>query len=232
MIDFYYWPTSNGRKVAIMFEETGIEFRLVPTDITRGAQFEPEFLALNPNNKVPVIVDADGPDGVPLALFESGAILEYLAHKSGRFMPAGERNHWIAKQWLMFQMGTIGPLWGQHGHFSHYSPQKVPYAIERYLKEILRQLDVMNYRLKTVPYLAGNEYTIADIASYPWVITYERRDIDIGAYPHVAQWLETVGAREAVQRGMALMTEDDRRDKPDANFLDNYFGEAQHQRRS
>lgn len=232
MIDLYYWPTPNGRKASIMFEETGLAYRLKPVNITRGEQFMPEFLAVSLNNKIPAIVDDDGPGGQPLALFESGAILEYLAQKSGVLMPASEREQWITKQWLMFQMGNIGPLWGQHGHFIIYAREKVPYAIERYRKEVLRLLDVMNMRLVEAAYLAGADYSIADVATYPWVVTYDRRDIDINEYPHVARWLDAVGARPAVQSGMALMDENDRSGDPDKEHLEAYFGDQQYQRRS
>jgi GST-like protein len=232
MIDLYYWPTPNGRKATVMLEETGLPYTLRPLDITKGEQFEKSFLALNPNNKVPTIVDSDGPGGEPFALFESGAILEYLADKSGMFMPKGERDIWITKQWLMFQMGNVGPLWGQHGHFSHYAKVKIPYAIDRYFKEIMRQIDVMNFRLKDAEYLAGDEYTIADIATYPWVCTYERRDIDLSPYPHFERWIQTVGARPGVERGMSIMDDNDLRDNPDKEHLDSYFGDKQFERRS
>lgn len=231
MIDVYFWPTPNGRKVSIMIEETGLPHILKPLDITRGEQFEPDFLALNPNNKIPVIVDPDGPGGEPLVLFESGAILEYLAHKSGRLMPKDERGQWITKQWLMFQMGNIGPMWGQQGHFIIYAPEPVPYAIERYTKEILRLLDVMNLRLRDAEYLAG-DYTIADIATYPWIATYGRRDISIEEFPHVERWLGAIAARPAVQRGMSWLDDRERRDKPDKKHLAAYFGDQQYQRRS
>lgn len=232
MIDLYFWPTPNGRKASIMLEETGLAYRLKPVNITRGEQFEPNFLAISPNNKIPAIVDDDGPGGEPLTLFESGAILEYLAKKSGVLMPASERKQWITKQWLMFQMGNIGPLWGQHGHFIFYAREKVPYAIERYRKEVLRLLDVMNMRLGKAAYLAGADYSMADVATYPWVVTYDRRSIDINEYPHVARWLDAVGARPAVQSGMALMDENDRSGDPDKEHLEAYFGDQQYQRRS
>ncbi len=231
MIDFYFWPTPNGRKVSVMFEETGLPYALKPLNITRGEQFEPEFLAINPNNRIPAIVDPDGPGGEPLALFESGAILEYLAHKSGMFMPKDERGRWITKQWLMFQMGNIGPMWGQHGHFVIYAQEEVPYAIDRYRKEILRLTDVMNLRLRDAEYLAG-DYGIADIATYPWVSTYKRRDLPIDEFPHVKRWIEAIAARPAVQRGMTWMDDSDRRDAPDKEHLAAYFGEQQYQRRS
>ncbi len=214
-----------------MSEETGLSYTLKPVDITRGEQFEPDFLALNPNNKIPVIVDSDGPGGEPLTLFESGAILEYLAHKSGLLMPKDERGQWIAKQWLMFQMGNIGPMWGQQGHFVIYAPERVPYAIDRYTKEILRLLDVMNLRLREAEYLAG-DYTIADIATYPWIATYERREVSIEEFPHVKRWLDAIAARPAVQRGMSWLDDKERRDKPDKEHLAAYFGDQQYQRRS
>ncbi len=237
MIDVYFWPTPNGRKVSIMCEETGmsekagLSYTLKPVDITRGEQFEPDFLAISPNNRIPAIVDAHGPGGKPLALFESGAILEYLAHKSGLLMPKDGRGQWITKQWLMFQMGNIGPMWGQQGHFVIYAPEKVPYAIERYTKEILRLLDVMNLRLRDAEYLA-DEYTIADIATYPWIATYERRKVSIEEFPHVKRWLDAIAARPAVQRGMSWLDDKELRDKPDKEHLAAYFGDQQYQRRS
>lgn len=232
MIDLYYWPTPNGKKVSIMMEETGLPHKLIPLDITKGEQFEPEFLKISPNNKIPAIVDHEGPNNEPLPLFESGTILEYLAGKSGKLMPKNARGMWVTRQWVMFQMGNFGPMWGQHGHFTHYAPEKVPYAIERYTKEALRLLDVVNYRLKEVEYLAGDEYTIADIATYPWAVTYERRDIDIGEYPHVERWLKAVGDREAVQRGMDWLSDSDKRDNPSKEHLETYFGGKQYERRS
>lgn len=231
MIDVYFWPTPNGRKVSIMFEETGLAHTLKPLDITRGEQFALDFLAISPNNRIPAIVDSDGPDGEPLALFESGVILEYLAHKSGMFMPKDERGQWITKQWLMFQMGNVGPMWGQQGHFVIYAPENVPYAIDRYTKEILRLLDVMNLRLRDAEFLAG-DYTIADIATYPWIATYERREVSIEEFPHVKRWLDAIAARPGVQRGMAWLDDKERRAKPDKEHLAAYFGDQQYQRRS
>ena len=232
MIDLYYWPTPNGRKISIMMEETGLAHKVIPLDITKGEQFTPEFLKINPNNKIPAIVDDEGPNNQPLTLFESGTILEYLAGKSGKLMPKSAREMWITREWVMFQMASFGPMWGQHGHFTHYAPDKVPYAIDRYTKEVLRLLDVINFRLNEVEYLAGDEYTIADVATYPWAITYTRREIDIAAYPHVERWLAAVGAREAVQRGMAWMSDSDQRDNPTKEHLDAYFGNKQYERRS
>ena len=231
MIDVYFWPTPNGRKASIMFEETGLPYSLKPLNITRGEQFEPDFLAITPNNKIPAIVDPDGPGGEPLALFESGAILEYPPQKSGMFMPKDERGQWITKQWLMFQMGNIGPMWGQQDHFVIYAPEPVPYAIDRYTKEILRLTNVMNLHLRDSEYLAG-EYSIADIATYPWVETYERRKIEIEEFSHVKRWLDAIAARPAVQRGMAWLDDQERRTQPDKEHLAAYFGDQQYQRRS
>ncbi len=232
MIDLYYWPTPNGRKISIMMEETGLAHKVIALDITKGEQFTPEFLKINPNNKIPAIVDDEGPNNQPLTLFESGTILEYLAGKSGKLMPKSAREMWITREWVMFQMASFGPMWGQHGHFTHYPPDKVPYAIDRYTKEVLRLLDVINFRLNEVEYLAGDEYTIADVATYPWAITYTRREIDIAAYPHVERWLTAVGEREAVQRGMVWMSDSDQRDNPTKEHLESYFGNKQYERRS
>jgi len=232
MIDLYYWPTPNGRKVSIMMEETGLPHKLIPLDITKGEQFEPDFLKISPNNKIPAIVDSEGPNNQPLTLFESGTILEYLAGKSGKLMPRSAREMWITRQWVMFQMANFGPMWGQHGHFTHYAPEKVPYAIERYTREALRLLDVVNFRLKESEYMAGEDYTIADIALYPWAVTWERRDIDIAEYPHVERWLNAVGEREAVRRGMTWLADSDKRDNPTKEHLESYFGNKQYERRS
>lgn len=204
MIDVYFWPTPNGRKVSIMFEETGLSYTLKPLDITRGEQFEPDFLALNPNNKIPVIVDAHGPGGEPLVLFESGAILEYLAHKSGLLMPKNERGQWIAKQWLMFQMGNIGPMWGQQGHFIIYAPEPVPYAIERYTKETRRLYGVMDKRLAEREHLAGDDYSIADIATFPWAARHAWQGVDLAEFPNVKRWYDTLWDRPAVRQGYGV----------------------------
>lgn len=232
MIDLYYWPTPNGRKIAIMMEETGLPHKLIPLDITKGEQFRPDFLKISPNNKIPAILDPEGPNGQPLALFESGTILEYLAGKSGKFMASSARATWITRQWLMFQMANFGPMWGQHGHFTHYAQEKVPYAIDRYTKEALRLLDVVNLRLGEAEYLAGEDYTIADIALYPWAVTYGRRGIDIADYPHAERWLGVVGARPAVVRGMAWMQDADKRDNLTKEHLEAYFGDRQYKRKS
>ena len=202
-IDFYFWPTPNGKKPAIMLEECGLEYTLIPVNILKGEQFEPEFLAISPNNKIPAIVDHDVPGGA-LTMFESGAILQYLAEKAGRFMPSELHARYRVLQWLYFQTSHVGPMFGQCGHFLGYAPEKIPYAIERYQGETHRLYRIMDKRLADVPYLAG-DYSIADVAVYPWIVVRWLHEIDIEDYPNVERWYEAVGAREAVQRGMALL---------------------------
>ena len=203
MITLYTWGTPNGRKVSIMLEECALPYRVEAVDITQKQQFRPEFMAINPNSKIPAIVDDEGPDGQPMALFESGAILIYLAEKSGRFLPADARARYAALQWLMFQMGGVGPMFGQTHHFLRYAPEPVPYAIERYRTETARLYGVLNRRLGEADFLAG-EYSVADIATYPWVARHEWHDIRLADYPNVARWYAAIGARPAVQRGMAV----------------------------
>jgi GST-like protein len=203
MIDLHYWPTPNGWKISIMLEEVGLPYRLVPVNIGRGEQFKPEFLAISPNNRMPAIVDHDPPGGgAPISVFESGAILIYLAEKTGRFLPQDVRGKYEVLQWLMWQMGGLGPMSGQAGHFRNYAPEKIPYAIERYTKEVNRLYGVMNRRLADREYLAG-EYSIADMASWPWILPsmYEQ---NIEEFPHLKRWYEAVGERPAVQRGKAV----------------------------
>lgn len=203
MIDLYTWKTPNGRKISIMLEETGLPYRVHPVDLGRDEQFDPAFLAISPNNKIPAIVDPDGPDGQPLALFESGAILVYLAEKTGRFLPTDGPEKYAVLQWLMFQMGGVGPMFGQVHHFLRAAPEEVPYAIERYTTEKDRLYGVLNRHLAQAEYLAG-EYSIADIATYPWVSRHDWQQTDLGRFPNVQRWFETVGARPAVQRGMVV----------------------------
>ena len=203
MIVLFGGPTPNARKVAIALEEMGLAWRLEPIDILAGDQLTPEFLALNPNNKTPVIVDDEGPDGAgPFVLNESGAILLYLAEKTGRLLPAAPRDRALCHQWLMFQMSGVGPMFGQNAHFSYYAKDKHPYAIERYASEVTRLLGVLEGRLSQSPYLAGADYTIADIATYPYVLRQveARRD----RLPAMARWSDAIGARPAVQRGMEV----------------------------
>ena len=203
MIDLYTWTTPNGRKVSIMLEECGLPYTAHPVNIGQGDQFKPEFVAINPNSKIPAIVDSDGPDGKPYAMMESGAILIYLAGKTGKLLPQSTRGKYDALQWLMFQMGGVGPTFGQVHHFLRSAKEMVPYAIERYTKETRRLYGVLNDRLKKHEYLAG-EYSVADIATYPWVARHEWHKTDLVAYPHVKRWFDKISARPAVQRGMKV----------------------------
>ena len=202
MIDLYTWTTPNGRKVSIMLEELGLPYRVHPVNIGKDEQFKPEYLKINPNGKIPSIVDPDGPDGKPIAMMESGAILIYLARKSRKFLPAG-RGEYEALQWLMFQMGGVGPMFGQTHHFLRAAKEQVPYAIERYSKETRRLYGVLNERLKDREYLADG-YSIADIAIYPWVARFEWHRVDLAAFPNVKRWFDALGARPAVAKGMAV----------------------------
>ena len=204
MIDLYTWGTPNGRKVSVMLEECGLPYVVHKIDIGKGDQFAPDYLAINPNGKIPSIVDPDGPDGAPIAMMESGAILVYLAAKTGRLLPASERGKYAALQWLMFQMGGVGPMYGQVHHFLRAAKVEVPYAIERYVKEKDRLYGVLDARLGAARYLAGGEYTIADIATYPWVARHDWHKTDLATFPNVKRWFDTIGARPAVQRGMAV----------------------------
>jgi len=203
MIDLYTWGTSNGRKASIMLEECGLPYRVHPIDIGKDDQFKPEFVAINPNSKIPAIVDPEGPEGKPFTLFESGAILVYLAGKTGRFLPASVAGKYIALQWLMFQMGGIGPIFGQVHHFFRSAKEKVPYAIERFGKENRRLYGVLDKRLGEAPFLA-EEYSIADIATFPWVLRHEWQQVDLAEYPNVKRWFDTIHARPAVQRGIRV----------------------------
>ena len=201
MIDLYTWTTPNGRKVSIMLEELALPYRVHPVNIGQGEQFRPEYLKINPNGKIPSIVDPEGPDGRPIAMMESGAILIYLAGKTGRLFPQADRAKYEALQWLMFQMGGVGPMFGQTHHFLRAAKEPVPYAIERYMKETRRLYGVLNERLKDHDYLADG-YSIADIATYPWVARYEWHKTDLNDFPHVKRWFDSMSARPAVQRGM------------------------------
>jgi len=204
MIDLYTWPTPNGHKAQIMLEETGLEYRLHPVNLQEGKQFEPEVLAISPSGKIPAIVDDDGPGGEALPIFESGAILLYLAEKSDLFLPPSPNARWEAISWLMFQMGGIGPMLGQLGYFLNKAPKPVPAAIERYTREVGGLYGVVDRRLADVEFLAG-EYSVADIACFPWLQVHERLGIDVGDYPNVGRWLETINARPAVRRGLVVL---------------------------
>lgn len=203
MIEVYSWATPNGHKVHIMLEECSLPYRVHAIDIGAGEQFAPEFLALSPNNKIPAIVDPDGPEGQPMRMFESGAILLYLAGKTGRFLPEGVGAKYEVLQWLMFQMGGVGPMFGQTHHFLRYAPEKVDYAIGRYTRETTRLYGVLNARLGQHEYLA-DEYSIADIATFPWVARHEWHEVALATYPNVLRWFKAIANRPAVQRGMAV----------------------------
>jgi GST-like protein len=207
MIDVYSTATPNGHKVHIMLEELGLPYRVHHIDIGGGDQFKPEFLAISPNNKIPAIVDADGPDGQPISLFESGAILVYLAGKSGKFLGTTDREKFTTLQWLMFQMGGLGPMLGQAHHFRGYAPEKIEYAINRYTNEAKRLYRVLDTQLAKTPYLAGNEYTIADIASFPWTRSADKQGIDWADYPNAKRWFDEISERPAVQRGVKILEE-------------------------
>jgi GST-like protein len=230
MIEVYSWPTPNGHKVHIMLEECGLPYRARPVDIGAGGQFEPDFLAISPNNKVPAIVDPDGPDGQPISLFESGAILLYLAGKTGRFLPAGTRGRYETLQWLMFQMGGVGPMLGQAHHFRIYAPEKIPYAIDRYTNEARRLYGVMNRQIARHRYIAGDEYTVADIAIFPWLRGWKNQGIDWDDYPHLKGWFDEIAARPAVMRGVEVLAAQ-RRPITDDKAREVLFGRTQYEKR-
>lgn len=228
MIDVYSWPTPNGHKIHIMLEECGLRYQAHAIDIGAGDQFKPKFLAISPNNKIPAIVDTDGPDGRPISIFESGAILIYLAAKTGRFLPADVRNKYVALQWLMFQMGGVGPMLGQAHHFRLYAPEKIEYAVNRYTNESKRLYGVMDRRLGEVEYFAG-EYSIADIAIFPWTRSYANQGVDITEYPNFKRWFDAVSARPAVQRGVQVLA-DRRKPTMDDKAREVLFGAKQYAR--
>lgn len=203
MIDFYTWKTPNGQKVAIMLEETGLPYKVHLVDITKQEQFKSQFLKINPNNKIPAIVDKDGPGHQSFNLFESGAILIYLAEKAGKFLSTDLRTRYETLQWLMFQMGGVGPMLGQVHHFQHYAAERIPYAIERYTNEAKRLYRVMDNHLEHQSYFAG-EYSIADMAIFPWVNLHDRQKIDIDDYPHLKAWHQSIASRPAVIKGYAI----------------------------
>lgn len=204
MIDLYYWTTPNGHKVGIFLEESGLPYRALPVNISAGEQFRPEFLAISPNNRIPAIVDTEPADGgEPISLFESGAILEYLANKTGQFLPQDLRRRTEVMQWLFWQMGGLGPMAGQNHHFVQYAPEPLPYAINRYVNETNRLYGVLNQRLADRPFIAG-EYSIADMACYPWIVPHERQRQNLDDFPHLKRWFEAVKARPAVERAYAL----------------------------
>jgi GST-like protein len=205
MIEVYSWATPNGHKVHVMLEECGLEYRAIPVNIGAGDQFKPEFLAISPNNKIPAIVDPDGPGGRPISIFESGAILVYLASKTGRFLPADERGRWQTLEWLMFQMGSVGPMLGQTHHFRVYAPEKLKYAIDRYSNEAKRIYGVLDRRLDKRSWVAADQYTIADIAIFPWLRSWQNQGIDWADFPRLKDWFDRIAARPAVERGVQVL---------------------------
>ena len=205
MIEVYSWATPNGHKVHIMLEECGLEYRAIPVNIGAGEQFAPEFLAISPNNKIPAIVDPEGPDSKPISLFESGAILLYLAAKTGRFLPTDLRQRYQVLEWLMFQMGSVGPMLGQTHHFRLYAPEKIPYAIERYSKEARRIYGVLDKRLRGRDWVASDDYSIADIAIFPWLRSWQNQGIDWSDFPDLKRWFDHIAGRPAVQRGVEVL---------------------------
>lgn len=231
MIEVYSWTTPNGHKVHIMLEETGLEYRVHPVNIGAGEQFEPAFLEISPNNKIPAIVDRDGPGNAPLALAESGAILIYLAEKAGQWLPEEPRAHYACLQWLMFQMGHIGPMLGQAHHFRGYAPERISYGIERYTRESNRLCGVLDGQLAHHEYVAGDAYTIADMAIFPWLRSPAKQGVDLDEYPHVKRWFEHIAERPAVQRGLAVLSDEQNTSQHEKSRFDNLFGGRQFQRR-
>jgi GST-like protein len=207
MIDLYTWRTPNGRKVSLMLEEIGLPYRVIAVDIGKGEQHAPAYVAINPNGKIPAIVDSDGPGGRALTVFESGAILLYLAEKTGQLLPAAAEERWQAIQWLQFQVSSLGPMLGQAQHFHHYATERVPYAEQRYVGEAQRLYGVLERRLSQSPYLAGEQYTIADVATWPWIRAWKVQGVDLNSYPNVARWLREIDERPAVIREREVLSD-------------------------
>jgi GSH-dependent disulfide-bond oxidoreductase len=230
MIEVFSWATPNGHKVHIMLEECGLPYRAIPVDIGAGDQFKPEFLRISPNNKIPAITDPDGPDGKPISLFESGAILVYLAAKSGKLMPALERAKYEVLQWLMFQMGSVGPMLGQAHHFRMYAPDKIDYAVNRYTNEARRIYGVIDRRLSQSAWLGGSEYSIADIATFPWLRSWQNQGIVLSEFPRLQAWFDKIAERPAVQRGVKVLADLRRPIRTDKE-KEILFGKTQYERR-
>lgn len=234
MLQVHSWSTPNGHKVHIMLEECGLrlgrDWQVHPINIGKGDQFEPAFLRISPNNKIPALVDPHGPGGKPISLFESGAILLYLASKTGKFLPASDRGKFEALQWLMFQMGGVGPMLGQAHHFRFYAPEKIDYAYDRYTNEAKRLYSVMNKQLEQHRFISGKQYTVADIAIFPWVNSWEKQGIDWKDHPALKDWFDRIAARPAVQRGLAVLA-DARKPLTDDNARNTLFGHGQYKKR-
>ena len=232
MIDLYTWPTPNGHKVHIMLEECKLAYNVHPIDIGAGEQFKPDFLAISPNNKIPAMVDSEGPDGKPFALAESGAMLFYLASKTGRFLPKDMKKRWQVMQWMMTQMGHVGPMLGQAHHFLGYAPEKIEYAMNRYKNEANRLYGVLDKQLERSEWLACDEYTIADMATMPWLRAPERQGVNIDDYPHVKRWRDRIAERPAVQKAVQVLAE---RRRPTPGFTKEQaevlFGSKQYAKR-
>jgi GST-like protein len=228
MIEVWTWPTPNGHKVHIALEELGLPYKAIPVNIGQGDQFKPEFLAITPNHRIPAIVDPDGPGGGPLKLFESAAIMLYLSEKTGgKLIPQDAVGRYVCLEWMMFQMGGVGPMFGQYNHFANYATEKLPYAIERYTNEVKRLHRVLDKRLGEAEYLAGSEYSMADIITFPWIRNPDRRGIDLAVYPHVKRWHDIIAARPAVQRGVAVLAEHQRKGQMTDKERDIMFGKTQ-----
>jgi GST-like protein len=228
MIEVWTWPTPNGHKVHIALEELGIPYKVIPIAIGKGDQFKPEFLAITPNHRIPAIVDPDGPGGKPLKLFESAAIMIYLSEKSGgKLIPKDPIGRYTCLQWMMFQMGGTGPMFGQYNHFANYAVEKIPYAIERYTNEVKRLHRVLDKRLAEATWLAGDEYSMADIINFPWIRNPERRNIDLNDYPNVKRWHDAMATRPAVQRGVAVLAESQRQGQMTDAEREIMFGKTQ-----
>jgi GST-like protein len=234
MIDVYSWPTPNGHKVHIMLEECGLrlgrDWQVHPINIGQGDQFAQDFLKISPNNKIPALVDPQGPGGQPINLFESGAILLYLAAKTGKFLPKSDRAKWKVLEWLMFQMGGVGPMLGQAHHFRLYAPEKIEYAVNRYTNEARRLYGVMDRQLAHHEYIAGKQYSVADIAIFPWLRSWQNQGIDWADHPRLKVWFDTIAARPAVQRGVAVLA-DARKPLTDDKSRDVLFGKTQYEKR-
>ena len=230
MIDVYSWATPNGHKIHIMLEECRLSYRAHPVDIGRGDQFKPEFLAISPNNRIPAMTDSDSPDGKPMSLFESGAILVYLAGKTGKFLGKTDRERYATLQWLMFQMGGVGPMLGQTHHFRIYAPEKIDYAINRYTRETGRLYGVMDKQLGKSAYIAGKSYTIADMAIWPWLRNWKGQGQNMDDFPNLKRWFDSIGERPAVQRGIKVLA-DLRKPVMDENDKETLFGATQFAKR-
>ncbi|MGO4302721.1 MULTISPECIES: glutathione binding-like protein [unclassified Cupriavidus] len=230
MIDVYTWATPNGHKVHIMLEECGLEYKVHPINIGAGDQFGEDFLKISPNNKIPAIVDSDGPDGQPISLFESGAILLYLAGKTGKFLPDDVRGKYDALQWLMFQMGGVGPMLGQAHHFRIYAPEKIEYAVNRYTNEAKRLYGVIDKQLSKHAWLAGDSYSVADIATFPWLRSWQNQGVELDDYPHLKRWFNEIAERPAVKRGVEVLAKE-RKPLQSDKEREILFGATQYQRR-